>query len=111
MMITMNEFKVSPNHVCTNNISKRQLWEETIKVWDWLVENNYRPADFSTGIITMRVEGFAKLTKEADGLASVKETNVYRSNSLWIGNIEVNFVEFKNDLHGGWSLIEGWEPL
>ena len=111
MMIAMNSFKISPNHVYTKNISKRELWEETIKVWDYLVENGYHPADFSCGVVTIYVEGFARLASETDGLASVTENNIYRTSAVWIGNIEINFTEFKKDRHGGWSLEEGWEPL
>jgi len=54
---------------------------------------------------------FARLVSETEGLASVKETNIYRTNAVWIGNIEINFTEFKKDTHGGWSLEEGWKPL
>ena len=102
---------VSPNYVYTKGISKRQLWEETIKVWDYLVEGNYRPSDFTCGMITTHVGGFARLVSETGGLASVKETNIYRSNSLWIGNIEVNFTEFKSNTTEGWTLTELWKPL
>ena len=108
VMITM---KISPNYVNTKSISKRELWEETIKVWDFLVEGNYHPADFSCGVVTIYVEGFARLVSEAGGLASVKETNIYRSSSVWIGNIEVNFIEFKSNTTEGWTLAELWEPL
>lgn len=109
--ITMNKFSVSPNYVNTKHISKRELWQQTINVWDKLIENGYRPADFSCGMITIYVEGFARLVSEAEGLASVKETNIYRTNAVWIGNIEINFTEFKKDRHGGWSLEERWKPL
>lgn len=105
------EMKVSPNFVHTSHLKKRDLWDETIQVWDYLVENNYRPADFSCGRITMNIEGFARLTGESDGLVSVKETNIYRSNALWIGNIEINYTEFKTKQLGGWTLTELWEPL
>jgi len=110
-MMTMNKFSVSPNCVNTRHVSKRELWQQTIDVWDYLVENGYRPADFSCGMITVYVGGFARLVSETEGLASVKETNIYRTNAVWIGNIEINFTEFKKDTHGGWSLEEGWKPL
>ena len=105
------EMKVSPNFVYTKNLSKRELWEETIEVWDYLVESGYHPADFSCGSVTVYVEGFAKLVAQTHGFASVKETNVYKSNSVWIGNIEINFVEFKSEQSGGWTLVEKCEPL
>lgn len=105
------EMKVSPNFVYTKNISKRELWDETIKVWDHLTEGGYHPADFSCGSVSIYVEGFARLVKECGGLASVKETEIYKSNSVWIGNIEVNFVEFKSEQSGGWTLVDHWEPL
>lgn len=105
------EMNVSPNFVYTKSLSKRELLEETIKVWDYLVENGYHPADFSCGVVTIYVEGFARLVNETDGLASVKETKVYRSSSVWIGNIEVNLAEFKTEQSGGWTLVEKWEPL
>jgi hypothetical protein len=109
--ITMNKFSISPNYVYTSGISKRELWEQTIEVWDHLVENGYHPSDFSCGVVTVYVEGFARLVSETDGLASVTENNIYRTSAVWIGNIEINFTEFKKDRHGGWSLEEGWKPL
>ena len=106
-----SRMEVSPNYVYTKGLSKRELWEETIKVWDYLVEGNYHPADFSCGSVTIYTEGFARLVNKTDGLASVKETKVYRSSSVWIGNIEVNLAEFKTEQSGGWTLVEEWEPL
>ena len=76
-----------------------------------MVENGYHPSDFSCGVVTVYVEGFARLVSETDGLASVTENNIYRTSAVWIGNIEINFTEFKKDRHGGWSLEEGWKPL
>jgi len=105
------EMNVSPNFVYTKNLSKRELLEETIEVWDYLVENDYHPADFSCGVITIYVEGFARLIGESDGLASVVENNIYRTSAVWIGNVQINFTEFKQDRQGGWSLEEGWKPL
>ena len=105
------KMNISPNFVYTKNLSKRELWEETIQVWDYLVEAGYHPADFSCGLISIYVEGFARLVAQIDGLASVKETNVYKSSSVWIGNVEINFVEFKSEQSGGWTLIENWKPL
>ena len=105
------EMKVSPNFIDTKHISKRELWDETIKVWDYLVETGYHPADFTCGSVSIHVEGFARLISETEGLASVKETNIYRSSSVWIGNIEVNFVEFKVKTREGWALAEDWKPL
>lgn len=105
------EMKISSNFVYTKHLSKRELWTETIEVWDYLVEAGYNPADFSCGLVNVYIEGFAKLVARSGGFASVKETNVYRSNSVWIGNVEINFVEFKSEQSGGWTLVESWRPL
>ena len=40
------EMKVSPNFVYTKHLSKRELWTETIEVWDYLVEAGYNPETF-----------------------------------------------------------------
>ncbi len=109
--ITMNKFSISPNYVNTRHISKRELWQQTIDAWDYLIENGYHPADFSCGVITVYVEDFARLANETNRIASTTENNIYRTSAVWIGNIEINFTEFKKDRHGGWSLEEGWQPL
>ena len=108
VMITMN---ISPNYVNTKSISKRELWEETIQVWDWLVENNYKPSDFTCGVIQMHKEGFARLASKSDNLVSVKENRVCRTSAVWQGNVEICLIEFKSNVQAGWSLLEDWEPL
>ena len=57
----MTEFNFSSFQPHERNLAKKEMWEKTIQVWDYLVENNYRPADFSAGVVTMRYEGFRKL--------------------------------------------------
>ena len=106
----MNATSISPNCVRTNHLKKRELWEETIRVWDWLVENNYRPSDFTCGVIQMEKEGFARLASKSDNLVSVQENRICRTSAVWQGNIEINLVEFKSNLQAGWSLLENWEP-
>ena len=32
-------------------VPKKELWSETIEVWDYLVESGYSPSDFSGGEI------------------------------------------------------------
>ncbi len=103
--------EVSPNYVNIKHMSKRELWQQTINTWDQLIENGYHPADFSCGLVTVYVQDFARVVSKTGGLASIKENNIYRTSAVWIGNIEINFTEFKKDRHGGWSLEEGWKPL
>ena len=103
--------EVSPNYVNIKHMPKRELWQQTINTWDQLIENGHHPADFSCGLVTVYVEDFARLVSKTGGLASITENNIYRTSAVWIGNIEINFTEFKKDRHGGWSLEEGWKPL
>ena len=92
-----------------SQLSKKELWEKTIEVWDYLVENNYRPADFSAGIVTMRYEGFRKLIKVFNNCVSVQETPVYRNSAVWINDIEVSYMELRDKR--SWMPIDNWEPL
>ena len=39
-----------------NSVTKKDLWRETIEVWDYLVESNYGPSDFFGGEIKMNYE-------------------------------------------------------
>ena len=73
------------------NVSKKELWSETIEVWDYLVESGYSPSDFSGGEIKMNYQGFKKLVDENGKCARTKETRHYRISAVWIGNVEVNF--------------------
>ena len=95
----------------TDHLKKKDLYTETIKVWDYLCENGYSPADFSQGEITMRRHGFKKLVKENANQALTKETRHYRLSSVYIGNIEVSFMEVKSDDQNGWMIENNWEPL
>lgn len=104
-----NTVQLSSNFVDSSHLSKRALWEETIEVWDYLVEHGYHPADFSTGIVTMRYGGFVRIAREVSGTVSIKESPHYRTSSVWFGNIEINYTEFKSGEQ--WTLIDNWEPL
>lgn len=96
---------------CTDNkVEKRELWEETIKVWDYLSDNGYMPSDFSQGEVKMNYQGFLKLAEEAGSCVSVKETRFYRLNALYIGNVELSYTEVKTD-KDNWILDCKWEPL
>ena len=92
------------------NISKKDLWSETIEVWDYLVESGYSPSDFSGGQIKMNYQGFKKLIEENGKCASIKETRYYRISAVWIGNVEINFTEVKTD-KDDWLLENNWSPL
>lgn len=89
--------------------SKIGAHKKTIQVWDWLVENDYRPADFSTGNVTMRRHGFVKLAKEVNNVVSVLENKLYRISAVWIDGIEVSFTEMKSKSR--WTPIDNWEPI
>jgi hypothetical protein len=91
--------------------SKKELWNETIEVWDYLVETGHSPADFSLGIITMRRQGFKKLVKENTNSALTKETRHYKVSALYLGNVEISFTEVKSDDQNKWLLEENWKPL
>ncbi len=106
---TMSNPQFSSFQPHERNLTKKELWERTIEVWDYLVENNYRPADFSAGIVTMRYEGFRKLIKVFNNCVSVQETPVYRNSAVWINDIEVSYMELKGK--GSWKTIDKWEPL
>ena len=105
----MTEFNFSSFQPHERNLAKKEMWEKTIQVWDYLVENNYRPADFSAGVVTMRYEGFRKLISEFDNLVSIQETPVYRNSAVWINGIEVSYMELKSKR--SWTPIDNWEPL
>ena len=52
------------------SINKKELWKETIEVWDYLVESGYGPSDFFGGEIKMNYQGFKKLsTRMGNALA------------------------------------------
>jgi len=106
-MMSSPEFSSFEPH--ERNLPKKELWERTIEVWDYLVENNYRPADFSAGIVTMRYEGFRKLIKAFNNCVSVQETPVYRNSAVWINGIEVSYMELKDKRN--WIPIDNWKPL
>jgi len=91
--------------------SKKDLWNETIEVWDYLVETGYFPADFSLGIITMRRQGFKKLINENNSCALTKETRHYKVSAVYLGNIEISFTEVKSDDQIEWLIENNWEPL
>ena len=92
------------------NVSKKDLWSETIEVWDYLVESGYSPSDFNGGQIKMNYQGFKKLIEENGKCASIKETRYYRISAVWIGNVEINFTEVKTD-KDDWLLEHNWSPL
>jgi len=94
----------------TDSPTKKELWQETIKAWDHLVESGYGPSDFSGGEIKMNYQGFKKLVEENTKHALVKETRHYRINVVYIGNIEVSFTEVKID-KDDWLLEHNWSPL
>ena len=91
------------------HLNKIGIHKKTIEVWDYLVENNYHPADFSNGIVTMRRQGFMKLAKEVNNVVSVQETRLYRISALWIEGVEISFTEMKEP--GRWHPTDNWEPL
>jgi hypothetical protein len=91
------------------NLNKIGIHKKTIEVWDWLVENNYSPADFSNGIVTMRRQGFMKLAKEVNNVISVMENRLWRVSAVWIDGIEISFTEMKEP--GKWHPIDNWEPI
>lgn len=91
-------------------VPKKELWSETIEVWDYLVESGYSPSDFSGGEIKMSYQGFKKLIEKNGKCASIKETRYYRINAVWMGNVEVNFTEVKID-KDDWLLEHKWSPL
>jgi len=97
-------------HKPIENVSKKDLWTETIETWDYLVENNYSPTDFSGGEIKMNYQGFKKLIDENGKCARIKETRYYRISAVWIGNVEINFTEVKTD-KDDWLLEHNWSPL
>ena len=92
------------------NVSKKELWSETIEVWDYLVESGYSPSDFNGGQIKMNYQGFKKLIEQKKKCASIKETRYYRISAVWIGNVEINFTEVKVD-KDDWILENDWKPL
>ena len=92
------------------SVSKKDLWSETIEVWDYLVESNYGPSDFSGGQIKMNYQGFKRLVKENGMCARTKETRHYRISALWIGNIEISFTEVKSD-KDEWLIENNWSSL
>jgi hypothetical protein len=91
-------------------VPKKELWSETIEVWDYLVESGYSPSDFSGGEIKMNYQGFKKLVEENGKCARTKETRHYRISAVWIGNVEVSFTEVKID-KDDWLLEHKWSPL
>ncbi len=91
-------------------VSKKDLWSETIDVWDYLVESGYGPSDFNCGQIKMNYQGFKKLIEQNGKCASIKETRYYRISAVWIGNVEINFTEVKVD-KDDWLLENNWSPL
>tara|TARA_R110000751_G_scaffold43827_1_gene100783 strand:- start:143 stop:478 length:336 start_codon:yes stop_codon:yes gene_type:complete len=93
-----------------NELTKKELWIETIDVWDYLVESGYRPSDFFGGEVKMNYHGFKKLVEENGKSASIKETRHYRISALWIGHVEISFTEVKTD-KDAWFLENKWLPL
>jgi hypothetical protein len=91
------------------NRSKLQTHKKTIEVWDWLVENDLHPADFSHGVVTMRSYGFKKLAARVNNVVSVMETRNYRISAVWIEGVEVSFTELKEK--DRWNIRENWESL
>jgi hypothetical protein len=97
-------------HKPVEPLDKKDLWIETIKVWDYLVESGYGPSDFSGGEIKMNYQGFKKLVYENGKCARTKETRHYRISAVWIGNVEVSFTEVKIG-KDDWLLEHNWSPL
>ena len=93
-----------------SSVPKKDLWRETIDVWDYLVECGYGPSDFFGGEIKMNYQGFKKLVDENGRCARVKETRHYRISALWIGNVEVSLTEVKIG-KDDWLLENNWSPL
>ena len=93
-----------------SSVSKKDLWRETIDVWDYLVECGYGPSDFFGGEIKMNYQGFKKLVDENGKCARVKETRHYRISALWVGNVEVSLTEVKIG-KDDWLLENNWSPL
>ena len=91
-------------------VPKKELWAETIDVWDHLVESGYGPSDFFGGEVKMNYQGFKRLVEENGKCARVKETRHYRISAVWIGNVEVSFTEVKID-KDDWYLENNWSPL
>jgi hypothetical protein len=102
--------KISSNfHDELVNLNKIGIHRKTIEVWDWLVENNYNPADFSNGVVTIRRQGFMKLAKEVNNVVSIMENRLWRISAVWIDGIEISFTEMKEP--GKWHPIDNWEPI
>ena len=93
-----------------SSVPKKDLWRETIDVWDYLVECGYGPSDFFGGEIKMNYQGFKKLVDENGRCARVKETRHYRISALWVGNVEVSLTEVKIG-KDDWLLENNWSPL
>ena len=98
------------HHKPLNSLSKSDLWTETIRTWDFLVESGYGPSDFFGGEVKMNYQGFKKLIKKNGNCARVKETRHYRISAVWIGNVEISFTEVKID-KDDWLLENNWSPV
>lgn len=105
----MEEKLISSTFQDSINRNKIGMHKKTIEVWDWLVENDFHPADFSNGVVTMRSYGFKKLAKKVNNMVSVMETRNYRISAVWIEGIEVSFTELKEKAR--WNIRENWESL
>jgi hypothetical protein len=113
-MYTFREQKMKVDGITCDrpigSVPKKELWTETIEVWDYLVESNYGPSDFFCGEIKMNYQGFKRLVEENGKCARTKETRHYRISAVWIGNVEVSFTEVKID-KDDWLLEQKWSPL
>lgn len=111
----MNESITECKEICStfkdelSHLNKIGIHKKTIEVWDWLVENNYNPADFSNGVVTIRRQGFMKLAKEVNNVVSIMENRLWRISAVWIDGIEISFTEMKEP--GKWHPTDNWEPI
>lgn len=88
---------------------RKERWDQTIKVWDYLCEKGYEPSDFSDGIIKVNYYSFKRIIEdETYGSCSTYECSNYRSSCVWCNGVQIDFTEVKKDKY---SLCDNWEPL
>lgn len=86
-----------------------QKYQKPLEVFEALKIRGYNPADIGPNMVTMRESGFKKLLADYGGKCLVYETKSSRISAVYIGFVEISFVEFKGD--EGWELCENWRPL
>ncbi len=88
---------------------RKERWNQTIKVWDYLCEQGYEPSDFSDGVIKVNYYSFKRIIEhETHNSCSTYECTGYRSNCVWCNGIQIDFTEVKQDKY---ILCDNWYPL